>query len=295
MNGDALYEGVSTARLIDQIARQRGWDPSRYAVAQEELERMCQLANQALERAWRFAPWPFLTLTARVAYRPEWSDAAEYSEGEQVLHGGSHYWEAVRDGVTSEPGTEEGAGDWTPCEAWMVPGISYARHGIDEIDLARGVYALDPDRRADALPLPASRVAFGCVVRRRPDDPFVPRPYVRFRPVPPRLSVTPWSAAQAYETGALAMRGGESYEARGASQGVAPALGDPASDAVWAIRRCPRAFESYVVQSAAAELATDDDAQAARRRRVDEELQFLANSMLRQGGDAARAVTRVFR
>lgn len=167
MTGPIYYEGVTTRRILDQIARQRGWDPTRYAIALEELERMCQLASQALETAWRFAPWPQLTLTQRVAYRPDWTPEETYEEGAQVYHRGG-YHEALRDGVTSEPGAEDADADWTRCEAWMVCGISYVRYGIDEIDLARGVYALDPDRRADALPLPAGRVAYGAVVRQRP-------------------------------------------------------------------------------------------------------------------------------
>lgn len=295
MTGPIYYEGVPTRRILDQIARQRGWDPSRYAIAPEEMARMCQLANQALEAAWRFAPWPQLTLTQRVAYRPEWSDAGDYAEGEQVLHRGS-YWEAARDGAAGEPGSEESPGDWTPCEAWMVCGIPYARYGIDEIDLSRGVYSLDPDRRADALPLAASRVAYGCVVRMRPGEPFVARPYVRYRPVPPRLSSAAWSAAAEYRPGDLALgEDGDTYEAIAESAGVRPGIADAAARAAWTPRRAPRMFESYIVQSAAAELATDDDARAPRRARADAELSRLAETMLRQPHDGARAQVRVFR
>ena len=41
METELIFEGVPTARLLDQIARARGWDPSRYAPQQEELDRMC--------------------------------------------------------------------------------------------------------------------------------------------------------------------------------------------------------------------------------------------------------------
>ena len=36
---DLIFEGVSTRRLLDQIVRLRGWDPSTYAPRQEELDR----------------------------------------------------------------------------------------------------------------------------------------------------------------------------------------------------------------------------------------------------------------
>ena len=289
-----LYEGVSTRRLLDQIARQRGWDPATFAPAQDEMARMCQLANQALERAWRFAPWPQLVLTARVLYRPGWSDAAApYPEGEQVYWQGG-YWEATQDDASDEPA--DSSPQWRRCEREMVCGISYVRYGIDEIDLARGVYALDPDMREDARPLAAARTAWGAVVKKEPGRPFCARPYVRFRPLPPRLGSAPWSAEAEYARGDLVMgNDGESYEARVANQGVEPSLGAAASDDTWAPRRCPRMFESYVVQSAAAELATDDAGQAARRGQADRELQLLAEAHFRQINDPARAVTRVCR
>jgi len=296
MTGPIYYEGVTTRRILDQIARQRGWDPTRYAIAPEELARMCQLASQALEAAWRFAPWPQLTLTQRVAYRPDWTPEETYEEGAQVYHRGG-YHEALRDDVTSEPGAAGADADWTRCEAWMVCGISYVRYGIDEIDLARGVYALDPDRRADALPLPAGRVAYGAVVRQRPGDPFVARPFVRYRPVPPRLSSAAWSAGETYRPGDLVLApDGDTYEAIAENTGIEPRLcGDDAARAAWTPRRAPRMFESYIVQSAAAELATDDSAQAPRRARADAELARLAETCLRQPHDGARATIRVFR
>ena len=48
METELIFEGVPTSRLLDQIARARGWDPSTYAPRQEELDRMCQLATHAL-------------------------------------------------------------------------------------------------------------------------------------------------------------------------------------------------------------------------------------------------------
>ena len=47
---DLIFEGVSTMRLLDQIARLRGWDPSTYSPRQEELDRMCQLANHMVSK-----------------------------------------------------------------------------------------------------------------------------------------------------------------------------------------------------------------------------------------------------
>ncbi|MBR1609622.1 MAG: hypothetical protein IJ678_08425, partial [Kiritimatiellae bacterium] len=157
------YRPTTTKAIIDQIARLRGWDPAAAAIPQSECERIVQLANAALLRAWSFAPWPQLLLVRRVTYRPEWLPGEYCQEGEQVFCGGG-YWEAKCD-TTEAPGAP--GGDWVRCEAWMLPSIDYNAWGIDEIDLAAGVYAVNPETRADALPLPARRTARGCSVATR--------------------------------------------------------------------------------------------------------------------------------
>ena len=290
---DLIFEGVSTRRLLDQIARLRGWDPSAYSPRQEELDRMCQLANHALERAWRKAMWPQLTLTRSVTYRPSWTEAAApYPLGEQVFWGG-HYWECAADGATSVPGPKNP--DWSNCECVMTCGISYERYGVEEMDLARGVFSLNPDTRADARPLPAFRVAFGAVVQREPGRPFVAVPWIRFRPYAPRLSAAPWNGIPDYPKGSLVMGSdGETYEAwENVAAGVNPVtLNDPA---VWAPRRCPRMFEDYVVEAAAAELQTDDNARGRGLAAADKTLNELYNNLVRQINQPGRAMTRVFR
>jgi hypothetical protein len=383
---DLIFEGVSTKRLLDQIARLRGWDPAVATPIQSEQDRMCQLANHALERAWRFGWWPQLLLTRSVTYRPEWTDAdGPYPLGEQVFWRG-RYWECVNpEGSSLEPGTKNGAWsfvdlteeetagltqhaedageepgdlsisdgalyfgtynagpvaieagvakllfgdaalvrlfgqtvatwtesekDWAPCERTMVCGISYVRYGIEELDLSQGVYTLDPDRRADARALPAARCAFGCTVMQTPDRPFVPMPYVRFRPYAPRLSAAPWLATTPYRKGDLVMGSdGESYEAWiDVPAGVNPAgeseesssessSGEPADPTLyWAPRRCPRMFEDFVVQYAAAELQTDDNARGRGLQAAEAELKMLYNNMVRQVKQPGRAFTRVFR
>ena len=174
----------------------------------------------------------------------------------------------------------------------MVCGISYVRYGIEEMDLLRGVYTLNPDRRADARPLPAARVAFGAVVQREPGRPFVPEPWIRFRPYPPRLSATPWDDETAYPKGALVMHGGESWEA----WIDVPAGEEPGeSSEYWAPRRCPRLFEDYVVRAAAAELQTDDNARGRGLQAADRDLEKLYNNFTRQVNQPGRAMTRTFR
>jgi hypothetical protein len=191
----------------------------------------------------------------------------------------------------------------------MICGISYQRYGIEEMDLSQGVYTLDPDRRADARALPAARCAFGCTVMQTPDRPFVPMPYVRFRPYAPRLSAAPWLATTPYRKGDLVMGSdGESYEAWiDVPAGVNPAgeseesssessSGEPADPTLyWAPRRCPRMFEDFVVQYAAAELQTDDNARGRGIAAAEAELKTLYNNMVRQVKQPGRAFTRVFR
>lgn len=294
MTSELLFEGVSTARLIDQVARARGWDPATYAPAQGELDRMCQLLNQALSRAWHFAMWPQLMLTRSVTYRPSWTEsAAPYPLGEQVFWKG-RYWEATAsDGTSEEPGPD--AASWRPCEREMVCGISYVRYGIEEADLSQGVYSLDPDRRADAIALPAVRSAFGCIVQRERGRPFVPMPFIRYRPMPPRLSAAPWDEEAAYPKGTLCMGSdGESYEAwTDVDAGVDPATTDDPE--VWAPRRCPRLFEDYAVLAASAALQTDDNARGAGMRAADAELSRLRDNFCLQVKQPGRAYARVFR
>lgn len=307
MTTGLIFEGVSTMRLIDQIARLRGWDPAVARPIQSELDRMCQLANHALERAWRFGWWPQLLLTRSVTYRPEWTEAATpYPLGEQVFWEGRYFECTAIDGTSEQP--RIGSADWQPCERTMVCGISYERYGVEELDLSQGVYSLDPDRRADARALPATRCAFGCVVQQEPGRPFVAMPYIRFRPFAPRLSAAPWDADTAYPKGALVMGSdGESYEAwidvpagvnpTGESEESSSSSSSGGEDPTlyWAPRRCPRMFEDFVVQYAAAELQTDDNARGRGLQAAEAELKMLYNNLVRQVKQPGRAFTRVFR
>jgi hypothetical protein len=105
----------------------------------------------------------------------------------------------------------------------------------------------------------------------------------------------PWANNVAYPKGSLVMGSdGDTYEAWvDIEAGVDPATAnDPA---VWAPRRCPRMFEDYVVEAAAAELQTDDNARGRGLAAADKTLNELYNNLVRQINQPGRAMTRVFR
>lgn len=286
------YLSVSTRSLIDQVARQRGYDPATWDATQEELQRVAQILDQKLDWAWGFALWPQLSLTLRATYRPDWIPGTSYAEGEQAFRllpdGTPAYFESLADGTATDPATD--AAGWRRCEDRMLCEIDYSRYGIDELDLGAGAYAADPGRVADAVPLPCVRTARGCAVQRGAGAPFVPRPYVRFRPLRPRLSARPWDPGAPYAIGDLALAAdGETYVALAANEGT-----DPRTDPdAWGAQRVPRLFEAYLVQAAAAEFAQDEDGRAGQLSRAEETLVRLQQRLGGQIRARARVHVRV--
>ena len=286
------YLSVSTRSLIDQVARQRGYDPATWDATEEELQRVAQILDQKLDWAWGFALWPQLTLCLRATYRPAWIPGTSYAEGEQVYRalpdGTPAYWEATAATAGADPATA--GSPWRRCEERMLCEIDYGRYGVDEMDLGAGAYAASPDLVADAQPLPCVRTARGCAVQRGPGAPFCAKPWIRFRPLRPRLTARPWAAETPYAIGDLALAAdGETYAALEANTATEPA----AHPATWGVQRVPRIFEAYLVQAAAAEFAQDEDGRAGQLSRAEETLAALQRRCAGQIRARARVHVRV--
>ena len=284
---------VSSGPLFESCLRARGLDPALAAPDAAERAQLASLANRHLRHAWEYQLWPQLMVTRRVRYREDWTAGAYYAAGDQVWFGGA-YWEATEDAPAVSPpaGGEALAGiPWKRCDSSMLLSIDYDAYGIDELDLGAGVFALNPDKVEDAQGLPCVRTAYGCAVRRLPRRTIPAEPFVRFRPACPRLSWTEWSGAATYSTGDTCYRAGESYVALVDGPTAAPGEDETA----WALQRCPRFFEEYVVAAVAAEYAQDDDGRAPQWARANRLLQDLADRYCGQIRERRRAIVRVHR
>lgn len=284
---------VSSGELFADILRARGLDPARANPDEAEKAAIAGLATRHLRHAWGYQLWPQLMVVRRVRYREDWDAAAPYIAGDQVWFGGA-YWEAMQDAPAVSPpaGGEALAGvPWKRCDSSMLLSIDYDSYGIDELDLGAGVYSLNPDKIEDAQPFDCRRTAYGCAIVRRPGRPVPAEPYVRFRPLPPRLSWTAWTSGATYSLGATCYHAGESWVAVADKPAEEPGTDETA----WALMRCPLFFEDYIIAAAAAEYAQDEDGRAPQWARANRLLQELADRYCGQIRDSRKAAARFHR
>ena len=281
---------VSSGELFADILRARGLDPARATPDEAEKAAIAGLATRHLRHAWGYQLWPQLMVVRRVRFREDWDRSVTYLAGDQVWHDRA-YWEALVDAPSDEPVLQDEQTQWKRCDSSMLLSIDYDSYGIDELDLGAGVYSLNPDKIEDAQPFDCRRTAYGCAIVRRPGRPVPAEPYVRFRPLPPRLSWTPWTSGATYSLGATCYHAGESWVA------VADKPADePGTDeSKWALMRCPLFFEDYIIAAAAAEYAQDEDGRAPQWARANRLLQELADRYCGQIRDSRKAAARFHR
>ena len=283
------FEPVKAGRVFEAILRGQGLDPATASLAAAEKARVADLANEALAAAWRYALWPGLMDLRQILYRDLWASGTLYAAASEVAHrdadGTPRYYRALVANSGVEPGTDPAT--WEE-PADFLPGFYFCTYHIDEMDLANGLFAVNPDLRPDPKPYALKPTHYGaCVADLSASYPA--EPWIRFRPMPPEYSWTDWVVDADYAAGDIAYHASSSWQCPVANTGT-----EPGTDAsVWTEVPFPKMFLPYVVAWCVAQRMHDDDGRAAQFARAERLLAELEERHLGQMRVRRRARVRV--
>lgn len=270
--------------MLDSVMQANGFDPDSTTLTTKERAQYGFLVNLAIRTAWESELWPQLMVVERRQYRPTWEEAVTYRAGYEVYHAGA-YWRGVAESnIGNAPSMD--SEEWEPANG-MIPYIAFdqpwEKRVIDEtgIEWARCLFERDPQLHPDAMPLKGLRPYEQSILVDSEEAPLLP--YIRFRPLRPRVSFIPWDPAKAYSIGQRCFRENEneSYVA------IKPSLGaTPEADAeAWAPTGVPEMFADYIRMRVRAERAADDEGKYESLAQAGRELDRLAGVYLHIGGD----------
>lgn len=278
--------------VFESICRRRGWDPLVAEVTAADRAIIAEQLNDRVREAWTHAFWPELMETERRQYRATWDVLLNYAAGDEVYHedadGDGGYYVSLQDAnVGKDPDTET---DW-----WEAVGDDFQRtiewrqdgeNEIGAVDLEACVYDRDPRiYRFAGLITPVILYSDGFQVLAE-EAPL--RPWIRYRPEPPRFSWTDWSAATGYaiEDVVYYATTGHSYKALAANTNKNP---EQETD-VWEPVEFPEFLRHYISLAVHADYLLDPVEHGKALAAAAAELERLEDVRVDQAG--ARAVAR---
>jgi len=218
-------------------------------------------------------------------YRPTYDATQNYSKHHECYYAEA-YWRSLAD---ANLGHTPAAGSlyWEECTVDMVPYIAFDQPWeasiIDEtgVDWERCIYDYDPTMYPDKPAVPGCRAWEQSILVPIEEAPL--QPYVRFRPVRPKISFVLWAVGTAYATGAVRflMATGESYVALRPNTGASP----DASVEDWAPVKVPEMFADYIRMFVRAERSADDEGRYKMQAQAENELDRLRDTYMRISGD----------
>lgn len=255
------FVSISALGMFNQVLSARGLDPATANLSTAEKARTAAMVTRAVSKAWRMSLWPQLQVVKRIEFRQTWDALDEYESGDEVYHcsemGIEGYWRSLVDDNTGvEPGTN--AASWARCESDMLFSISYAEHGIDEMDLAGSCFFSNPERVRDPRVYMLTRTGTGAAVVTNGSLDVPARPYIKYRPFPPKYSWEAWAAGTAYAIGDVILHDGDCWCAQTSSTGTTPGT----DETVWAPMPVPEMFMDFVEDWCTAQAMQDDDGKA---------------------------------
>jgi len=254
------FVSVSALNVFEGVLRAQGLDPATANLSTAEKARVATLVSRALAKAWRMTMWPQLLVVKRIEFRDTWDADDSYETDDEVYYA-EHYWRSLVDGNSgTTPGTD--AAKWTAAEGDMVYSVNFAAHGIDEMDLEAGCFSADPERVRDPKKYALMRTGTGAAVVAADGATMPTRPYIRYRPFPPKYSWAAWAAGTAYTTGDVVYHDGECYMAQASSTGTEPGTDEDK----WAPQPVPEMFVDFIEEWCVAQRMQDDDGKAKALR-----------------------------
>lgn len=286
------FVSISALNMFNQALSARGLDPATANLSTAEKARVASIVTRAVGKAWRMNLWPQLQVVKRIEFRQTWDVLDEYEFGDEVYHcsamGPEGYWRCLHDDTVGiEPGTN--AASWVRCESDMLFSISYSEHGIDEMDLSAGCFVANPERVRDPRALALMRTGTGAAVVTNGNLDVPTRPYIKYRPFPPKYSWEAWAVGTSYAIGDVIMYDGDCWCAQSSSTGTAPGT----DESVWAPMPVPEMFIDFVEDWYVAQAMQDDDGKAKAEGAAERTLMETHASFVGQIRTRRRASVRV--
>ncbi len=277
---------ITTKSLYEAIIRLRGYDPATVTVAAGEQARIAEFINERLTEIYEHFMWPEILLVEQRQYRATWDAALLYAEGAEVYHvaadGVGYYYESLQGANTNhDPDTET---DW-----WAEVGddfqrtIDFRQDGETEIgavDLQNCIFEYDPRLyREKGRILEVEFYGEAILVN---SDEAPTKPWVKFRPIPPTVSLTAWSADTDYAIGDVCYYAstGYSYKALAANTGKTP---DSETD-YWEPVDIPALFKRYLVHAVHSDYLLDPVERGKELNQVAAILEDLEEKQIDQQG-----------
>lgn len=281
----------SLKSVYEAIVLLRGIDPATAGLSATQKAIIAGYINERLRAAWERAWWPEIMLAEQRWYRAIWDDTLNYTKDDEVYHeaanGDKHYYRSLKDGnIGKDPDVETTW--WEEMDDDFVRTLDFQQQGETEIgavDLSNCVFYYDPrvyrfaGRVTDVM-----AYGNGILVNANAAP---AQPWIWFRPPPPEISLTEWSASTDYAIGDLCYLAatGESYKALQASTNK-----DPESETTyWRPVEFPDFLKVAVRYGAHAEWLLDPVEQAKAEARWERELESLEDRLV----DAAQARRKV--
>jgi len=286
---------VKLGRIFDNACRLCGREPTLLAppAGWDVLAAMTLSAGLRTLAAEKF---PMMQRIEVRRYRPEWSADVAYTSGQEVWHNGE-YWRTDRVTQGDEPGAN---GVWRRLEAGEVWAFIHWRQPwenteIDSagVDINRFAYAADPKYHPNVPPLKCTGMfEYGVEIA----APAPKEVYVKFVPVFPQISFTPWSDKVIYSAGETVYRPsvGDVFRCKkdltAEEQEIAPESAEAAE--LWEAVRVRGEFEPYLTRLVAADLMTDEQAKGMSRAAADRELEMLCERYHEGNGETRMRLGR---
>jgi hypothetical protein len=277
---------VTVKAVYEAIIRLRGYDPASATVAAGERARIAELLNERLEQIYEHAMWPEILLVERRQYRATWSAAVLYAEGDEVFYttsGGDEKYYISLQGANTNHNPETATTWWEEVGDDFQRTIDFEQDGENEIgsvDLQNCVFEYDPRLyRGKGRILDVEFYGDAIIVNA---DTAPTRPWIRFRPPAPIISLTVWSAVTEYAIGDTCYLAatGESYKALAANTNK-----DPQSETdYWEPVGIPALFRYFLIHAVHADYLLDPVERGKELGRVAEILEGLEDRQIDQQG-----------
>lgn len=277
---------VTTKNVYQALIRMRGYDPLTVTISAGELARIEELMNERLTYVYEYAMWPEILLVERRQYRATWDSTVNYSTGDEVYHvaadGSEKYYISLLDNnVNKDPDTQTTY--WEEVGADFQRTIDFEQTGETEIgavDLQDCVFEYDPRLYRGKGRILEVELYDDAIIVNADEAPT--RPWIRFRPPAPVISLTAWAVGTSYAIGDVCYLAstGRSYKALAASTGKSP----DSETAYWEPVDIPALFKRYIVHAVHADYLLDPVERGKEQNIADGELENLEDTQINQQG-----------
>ena len=269
---------VNAGKILDAACRLAGRNTAMMGIPEAWRMTAAFAMNAGLRRIYA-EKLPQMKRIEYRHYRPTWSAGAGWTPGQECFFVDAYYRLEGDDGTLS-PDTD--GNGWRKLGMEEVVAViafdqPWEATQMDPAGVDKDAFAYTADPKYNPLAKPVEGCAFW------EEGIILPTPapvgvYVKFVPMPPRISMEEWSGVAGYAAGAVVYDpAGGCYKARcdiAAATADAPNVSPANSPAYWAPVEVDEAWEEFLVQLAAAAVMTEDQGkfqtQAAADRAFDE-------------------------